>query len=78
MAQLEQAGDMLAEKYPNIARWTTGGGIVELGYEENTNSFIRALDEGGFVWQGVAEYATMDAAFEALEAGLADWYDENG
>ena len=76
--QTTNAGDAFAEKYPNIAEWTTGGGLIELGYDENTNSFVRALDEGGFVWQGVAEYETMDAAFEALNAGLADWYDENG
>ncbi len=78
MAQDQQAGDNFAEKYPNIAEWTTGGGIVELGYDDNTDSFVRALDEGGMVWQGVAEYETIDAALEALDAGLADWYDENG
>ena len=78
MAQTKQAGDAFAEKYPNIAEWTTGGGMAELGYDDNTNSFVRALDEGGMVWQGVAVYPTMDAALEALEAALADWYDENG
>ena len=66
------------ERYPNTHTWVTDDGIVEIGYEPNTDSFIRALTEGGWVWQGKREYATMEAAFEDLEKGLGEWMDEQG
>ena len=37
--------------YPNITRWLTHGWI-EIGEDEYSKSFIRALDEGGMVWEG--------------------------
>ena len=39
-------------KYPNIARWVKDFGTVELGYDRNTDSFMRAMDEGGIPWKG--------------------------
>jgi hypothetical protein len=59
--------------YPTIARWVTEFGWIEIGQHDILESFIRALDEGGMVWEGQDHYATLDAALQDLEAGLAAW-----
>ncbi len=56
--------------YPNITLWVTDCGAVEIGYDPNTDSFIRVLAEGGMVWSGNDRYENLDAAFQDLEAGL--------
>ena len=33
--------------YPKITAWVSNGGWVEIGYEDYTDSFVRALDEDG-------------------------------
>jgi len=43
-----------------------------------SRSFVRALDEGGIVWEGRKSYPTLDAALQALEAGLIAWMQEQG
>lgn len=63
----------LGEAYPNIARWIEAYGWVEIGRDEYSISFVRALDEGGMVWEGSDDYETLDAAMQALETGLAEW-----
>lgn len=62
--------------YPNIARWVLDGWI-EIGYEYNTDSFVRALDEGGMVWQGKSKYPRLEDALKDLERGIAKWFEEN-
>lgn len=57
--------------YPNITRWLTHGQI-EIGEIEYTDSFIRAIDEGGMVWEGKGHYETIDQCLQDLEAGLED------
>jgi hypothetical protein len=39
-------------------------------------SFERALDEGGLIWEGREHYATLDDALRDLEARLAAWMQE--
>src|SRR5208337_1502212 len=56
--------------YPNIATWVKECGTLEIGFDSNTDSFIRAIDEGGMVWSGKSRYENLDAAFQDLEAGL--------
>jgi hypothetical protein len=56
--------------FPNITLWVQECGIVEIGYDPNTDSFIRAIDEGGMVWSGKSHYENLDDALEELEAGL--------
>jgi hypothetical protein len=41
-----------------------------------SRSFIRALDEGGMIWEGQEHYATLGDALQDLEAGLAAWMRE--
>ena len=63
---------------PNIARWVQEYGWIEIGQDDMSQSFVRALDEGGLVWEGQEDYATLDAALQDLENGLAAWIREQG
>ena len=63
--------------YPNISAWVSEGGWVEIGDEVQTGSFIRALDEGGMVWEGAKKYRSVDDALQALERGIAEWREGN-
>jgi hypothetical protein len=65
------------KSYPNITRWVTSQGWIELGQDEYSSSLVRALDEGGMVWEGTANYGTLDEAFDALEAALAEWTEQS-
>ena len=56
--------------FPNITLWVQGCGTVEIGCDSSTDSFIRALDEGGMVWSGKSRYQTLDDALKDLEARL--------
>ena len=42
-------------KYPNITLWVKDCGTVEIGYGPNSDSFIRAIDEGGVPWSGKSQ-----------------------
>ena len=65
------------ESYPNIAYWVRLQGWIELGPDHYSSSLVRALDEGGMVWEGSAHYETVDEALDALESALAAWMDQN-
>jgi len=39
------------ETYPNIVRWVEDYGYIEIGYNGFSASFVRALDEGGLIWE---------------------------
>jgi hypothetical protein len=56
--------------YPNIAAWTESYGWIEIGQDDFFQSFVRALDMGGMVWEGKSKYKTVDAALNDLEAAL--------
>jgi hypothetical protein len=47
--------------YPNIAAWTESHGWIEIGQDDNSHSFVRALDMGGMVWEGKPKYKSVDA-----------------
>jgi len=67
------------EIYPHLARWVDAYGWVEIGHDEFSRSFVRALNEGGMVWEGGRSYSTLAAALAALDAGLGQWLrDEMG
>jgi hypothetical protein len=44
--------------FPNISYFVNALGYIEVGYSPNSylTSFIRAIDEGGMVWEGEDEY----------------------
>jgi hypothetical protein len=64
--------------YPNIAAWTESYGWIEIGQDDDSQSFVRALDMGGMVWEGKPKYKTMDAALDDLEAALEKIIEEIG
>ena len=49
-----------------------------MGQDDYNRSFVRALDIGGLVWEGSTQYAMLDEALQALEAGIAEWLNESG
>jgi hypothetical protein len=63
----------LEEAHPNTSLWVRSRGWIEIGRDEHSQSFIRALDEGGIVWEGDRQYASLDDALRDLEAGLSEW-----
>jgi hypothetical protein len=74
----EQQPGVFAKTFPHVATWVDGGGYVEIGYTDyHTRSFVKALDEGGIVYEGRTEYASLDEALRDLDAGIAAWISEN-
>lgn len=55
--------------YPNLTRWVTNFGSLEIGYDEMTNSFIRVIHPGGALWKGRKSYANLNAALAHAEQG---------
>jgi hypothetical protein len=45
-------------------------GWIEIGQDDDSQSFVRALDMGGMVWEGKPKYKSVDAALDDLEAVL--------
>lgn len=78
MARNNRNQDSFELAYPYIVRWVMTHGWIEIGHDDSryTQSFIRALDGGGMVWEGQGQYSTLSDAFKDLEAGLAEWMHE--
>jgi hypothetical protein len=68
---MRQKARSFEASYPNITRWVTSQGWIEVGQDEYSSSLVRALDEGGMVWESTADYGTLDEAFDALETAIA-------
>jgi len=69
----------IEDTYPNIARWVNEHeGWIEIGYDldSSLNSFIRALDSGGMLWQGKDSYGSLDEALQELDSALAQVLEE--
>jgi hypothetical protein len=58
------------ESYPRTASWVQEYGWIELGYNDYSPSFIRALDSGGMVWEGKPRYRSLDDALSDLEQAI--------
>jgi hypothetical protein len=54
--------------YPTIARWVRKYGWIDIGQDEMSRSFIRALDAGGMVWEGQGHYPRGEKG-DAQEGG---------
>ena len=59
--------------YPAVAKWTQGGGWIEIGDNDYGHSFIRVLDSGQMIWEGEHRYASVDAALKAADQAIAKW-----
>jgi hypothetical protein len=77
MQTLSGDPDSVAARYPNIAAWVQDGWI-EIGRDDFSRSFVRALDIGGMIFEGKVHYASLDDALRDLDAGIAAWLEENG
>lgn len=73
---LPEPGSFTA-RYPNIAAWVQDG-WTEVGRDDYSRSFVRALDIGGMIWEGAEEYASLEEALQDLDAGIAAWLEEIG
>ena len=58
------------ENYSAIAHWVDTYGWVEIGQDEYSTSFVRALDIGGMVWEGKASYPGLADALQDLDNNL--------
>jgi len=54
--QQEALLNSFEKTYPNIAYWVNSQGWIEIGQDESSSSFVRALDEGGLIWEGNESY----------------------
>jgi hypothetical protein len=68
---------LFESRYPNIATWVQDG-WVEIGRDDYSRSFVRALDIGGMVWEGAESYDSLEAALQDLDDGIAAWRKEVG
>lgn len=59
--------------YPRIARWVKGYGWIELGSDGMSPSWVRALDEGGLIWEGGNPDRALEDVLQELDAALAEW-----
>jgi hypothetical protein len=69
--------NVFEQAYPLVTRWVNEFGWIEIGDDNANESFIRALDEGGMVWEGRHTYPSLDEAMMDLEKGIAAWMREN-
>jgi hypothetical protein len=69
---MESKARSFESQYPNIALWVNEQGWIEIGPDEFSTSFVRALDEGGLVWEGNDQYASLDDALRALDTAIAE------
>jgi hypothetical protein len=76
-APAEHSPDPFAALYPHVAAWVQDG-WVEIGRDDYSRSFVRALDIGGLVWEGKTSYPSLHEALRALDAGIGAWLEENG
>jgi hypothetical protein len=70
MARKKLPKDFFARTFPDITDWVQGQGRIEIGPDGFTDVFIRALDKGGVICEGEAEYESLDNALLDLESGL--------
>jgi hypothetical protein len=68
---MPQGATGFEQSYPHIARWVQSYGWIEMGADHYSRSLVRALDEGGMVWESKEDDTTLDETLDALESFLA-------
>jgi hypothetical protein len=68
---------MFFKIYPVINRWINEQGWIEIGQNENSQSLVRAIDDGGLVWESDDMHISIDLALQDLEIFLKNWYNKN-
>jgi hypothetical protein len=64
--------------YPTITRWVKEFGRIEIGSDDFTDSFVRAIDAGGMPWEGKSRYDTLDDALLDMEKGIKAFLKDQG
>ena len=64
------------QAYPHVARWVKDYGWIEIGHDGLSPSFVRALDEGGLIWEGDDATEGVDGVLRTLDSVLAEWIRE--
>jgi hypothetical protein len=77
MLQQSQQSTGFTNLYPHIARWVQSYGWIEIGADPYRYSLVRALDEGGLVWESRENDATLDDTLLALETFLVQRMQED-
>jgi hypothetical protein len=62
--------------YPKIAEWVQGCGWIEIGGQDWQGFVVRALNDGGLVYEE-ENCRTLAEAMAALENGLERWFRDN-
>ena len=62
---------MFSEKYPNLEYWIDAHGWIELGSDENSDSWIRIMNEGGLCYED-ENSKSLDEALEKAERWAAE------
>ena len=74
-----EVSSFFEQTYPSITKWVKAYGWIEIGQLDWVRAaMVRALDEGGMVWEGKQKYATLDDLLRDLESALSKWLKENG
>ena len=42
--------------YPHVSDWVKSYEWIEIGYDDYSHTFVRALDIGGMIWEGEEDY----------------------
>jgi hypothetical protein len=72
-----KAPSSFSDTFPAIVFWVTSVGWIEIGDDAVSPTWIRALDQGGLIWESGDSYISVDEALHALDAALRAWLDEN-
>ncbi len=75
---MPQTPNGFEQLYPNISEWVNSYGWIEIGDDGQSSSLVRALDEGGLVWEDHDDDATLDEVLNALDAFLAEQMSQYG
>lgn len=59
--------------YPHIAEWVKTQGWIELGSDGMSDSWARAIDEGGVVWEGGDPAQSLDDVLQEMDGALGRW-----
>jgi hypothetical protein len=64
-------------KYPNITDLVNAGGGLTIEYIREMGVMAVAFDEGGTVWEGKKNYASIEALLDDAEQGIGKWIEAN-
>jgi len=68
--------DSFDERFPHIADWVLGDGLIEIGRDDYSRSLVRVLDPGGILWEGKTRYTSLEELLQELEKALAEIMEE--